>query len=180
MEITREEAAQLLEEYVTDEYQRLHSRMVAHVMEKFALSRGEDGKLWYLAGLLHDLDFTKYPDEHPQKELEWFKSWGYPEDFIHAVAAHGHSLNGVEPQTLMAKALLSVDELCGFLHAYSLMRPEGFSGMSPSKAAKKFKDKSFAAKIDREEVNYGVEKLGVPIEEHFGFVIKALQSFDSA
>jgi predicted hydrolase (HD superfamily) len=80
----------------------------------------------------------------------------------------------------MAKVLLSVDELCGFLHAYSLMRPEGFSDMSASKAVKKFKDKSFAAKIDRTEVEYGVEQLGVPMNEHFDFVIKALQYFNNA
>lgn len=180
MVMDRETGLKLLEEYVTDDYQKIHSKMVAHVMESFAKEKGEDTEIWYLAGLLHDLDFTQYPDEHPHKELEWFKNWGYPEDFIHAVAAHGHSITGVEPQTLMAKTLLAVDELCGFLYAYSLMRTDGFVDMKGSKAVKKFKDKSFAAKIDRSEVVYGVESLGVNLEEHFDFVIKALQNFNNA
>lgn len=180
MNIDREEGKKLLEKYVTDDYQKLHALMVAHVMEAFAKSKGEDSDTWYLVGLLHDLDFSQFPDEHPQKELEWFKEWGYPEEFIHAAAAHGHSINGVVPKTLIAKTLLAVDELCGFLHAYSLMRPEGFVGMTASKAVKKFKERSFAAKIDRDEVNYGVEVLGVPIDEHFDFVIKALQNFNNA
>jgi len=145
-------------------------------MKAYAQKFGEDEGLWYITGLLHDLDYYEYPEAHPKKEVEWFGEWNYPEELVHAVEAHGYKLTGVEPQTKLAKTLVAVDELCGFLHAYSLMRPTGFEGMKASKAIKKFRDKSFAAKVSREEVLYGIEKLGVDMNEHFAFVINALQN----
>lgn len=150
--------------------------MVADVMRAYAKKFSEDEDLWYITGLLHDIDYFEYPDEHPKKSLEWFKEWGYPEDLIHAVEAHGIFEPRVEPETKLAKTLIAVDELCGFLHAYSLMRPQGYGGMKASKAMKKFKDRSFAAKVDRDEIRYGVEQLGVDLLEHVNFVIKVFSS----
>jgi len=172
--VSRKGAQRLLEEHVKDEYQLRHAQMVARVMQAYAQEFGEDMDLWYITGLLHDLDYFEYPNEHPNKSVGWFKEWDYPEELIHAVQAHGYKLTGIEPTTKMAKTLVAVDELCGFLYAYSLMRPTGFEGMKASKAVKKFKDKSFAAKVSREEVLYGVDKLGVDLTKHFDFVIQEL------
>ncbi len=163
---TREEAKKLLEEHVKDDYQKLHVNMVANALEMYAKEYGEDLELWYITGLLHDLDYFEFPDEHPLKSLEWFKEWQYPEELIHTVAAHYWKKTGVQPASKLAAALIAVDELSGFLYAYSLMRPEHWEGMKPSSVSKKFKDKAFAAKIDREEVRFGVEKLGVDFSEH--------------
>ncbi len=170
-----ESAEKLLEEHVKDEYQKLHAHMVAKAMKAYAQKFGEDENLWYITGLLHDLDYFEYPQEHPRKSVEWFRQWGFPEELIHAVEAHGIFEPRIEPETRLAKTLIAVDELCGFLHAYSLMRPEGYVGMSASKAVKKFKDKAFAAKISREEILYGAEKLGVDFLEHVNFLIDVFQ-----
>ncbi len=180
MILTRATAEDLLSEYVTDDYQKLHAHMVASVMEAYAQKYGDDRDLWYITGLVHDLDFDQFPHEHPYKELAWFKEWALPEELVHAVDAHAHSITGTQPKADLAKVLLAVDELTGFLYAYSLMRPEGFKGMKASSAAKKFKDRSFAAKIDRTEVSYGVTQLGIDFSEHLAFVITVLETFTNA
>lgn len=168
---TRDEAATLLEEYVQDSYQRLHARMVALGLEAYADKFGTHKDLWYITGLLHDLDYFQYPDDHPTKSVEWFKEWGYPEALWHAVAAHAQHRTGVQPQTLLAKTLVATDELAGLLYAYSLMREEKFENMKVSSAMKKFKDSSFAAKVDRAEIMRGVELMGITLEEHIQFLI---------
>lgn len=168
----REEARKLLEEHVTSEYQRLHATMVADVLAAYAKELGENEDLWYITGLLHDLDYDVYPDDHPAKSLEWFSEWGYPEQLTHAIAAHAHSRTGVQPQTLLAGYLIATDELAGLLYAYSLMRSEGFEGMKLKSIKKKFKDKSFAAKVDREEIMFGVEKAGIDFDHHVMFLVK--------
>ena len=106
---TREAARELLEQHVKDEYQRYHALMVATAMEGYARQFGEDADLWYLAGYLHDLDFEEYPEEHPGVSLKWFREWGYPEDFIHAVEAHAYGYNDFQtlPRTKLAAALLA-------------------------------------------------------------------------
>jgi len=103
--------------------------------------------LRHITGLLHDVDYDEYPDKHPLKSVEWFQKLDVPEELIHAVKAHAYGITGVEPETPLASALIAVDELSGFLYAYSLMRPTGFDGMKPSKVAKKLKDPAFAAKV---------------------------------
>jgi putative nucleotidyltransferase with HDIG domain len=171
---TRQEALELLEEHVKDDYQKHHARMVAACLEAYATKYDEDSELWYLTGLLHDLDYFEHPEEHPKKSLEWFKEWDYSEELIHAVAAHAMDEPRVEPDSKLAACLIAVDELTGFLYAYSLMRPTGWEGMKAKSVKKKFKDKAFAAKIDREEIMYGIEKLGVDFSEHVTFVIDIL------
>jgi lysyl-tRNA synthetase class 2 len=172
---SREEALNLLEDHVKEPYQVLHAKMVAAGLEAYAEKFGEDKDLWYLTGLLHDVDYFEFPTEHPKKSLEWFEEWNYPTELTHAVAAHAHERTGVEPESRLAAALIAVDELAGLLYAYSLMRPEGFSGMEVSSAKKKFKDKAFAAKVDRDEIMFGVEKLGVDLGEHIEFLIGIFQ-----
>lgn len=175
--ISRKDAHNLLEKHVADQYQLMHSRMVAKVLEKYAEKFGADKDLWYLTGLLHDLDYYEYPTQHPQLALKWFEEMEFPKELIHAVEAHAHSFNNVEPKTKLASCLLATDELCGFIWAYSLMRPGGFDGMEASSVLKKFKDKGFAAKINREEIETGVNFFGEDFKEHITFVINVLKEF---
>lgn len=174
----RKAALEQLEEHVLDEYQRTHAKMVAAALEAYAQKLGEDVDLWYITGLLHDLDYYEFPDEHPNKALEWFEDWGFPKEMIHAVAAHYQKRTGVGPQSKLAACLIAVDELAGFLYAYSLMRPEGFAGMKAKSIKKKFKDKSFAAKVDRDEILYGVERFEVDFGEHALFLVEVFEGMD--
>lgn len=174
---TRKVAQELLEKHVEDDYQKIHANMVACAMEMYATEFEEDPDLWYICGLLHDLDYYKHPDEHPNESLKWFAEWGYPKKLIRAISAHAHGSGRTDtsPNTKMDFALIACDELCGLLYAYSLMRPEGFTGMKAKSALKKFKDKAFAAKIDREEIQIGVEGLGVDLKDHIQKLIDVFQ-----
>lgn len=177
---TREEAFILLDSKVSEEYQRLHSKMVATALEKYAEKFGEDKELWFITGLLHDLDYGLFPEQHPAKSLQWFKEWQYPQELIHAVEAHALNYNGftTEPETKLAAALIACDEMSGLLYAYSLMRPEGFNGMKVKSVKKKFKDKAFAAKINRNDISYGMEELGVDFADHTQVLLEAFSSMD--
>src|SRR5438046_579652 len=112
---TKVEAQALLEKYVQDEYQRYHALMVATALEGYAAKFGGGPQLWYVAGLLHDIDFEQFPAHHPAESLKWFAEWGYPEELIHAVEAHAYGYNGFTtlPKTKLAAGLLATDELCG-------------------------------------------------------------------
>ena len=165
---TREEALKKLEEHVKEPYQIIHAKMVAAAMEMYAKQFGANADLWYITGLLHDLDYFEFPDEHPKKSLVWFKEWGYPQELIDTISAHafGSKRTDTPPKTQFDFALIACDEMAGLLYAYSLMRPTKFTGMEAKSAIKKFKDKSFAAKIDRQEILVGVEGLGLDLKEH--------------
>lgn len=175
---SRKEAEKLLEEHVDDDYQKLHAKMVASGLEMYAKELDEDEDLWYITGLLHDIDYFEHPEEHPAKSIEWFRDWGFPDELSHAVNAHYWKATGVEPQTKLAAALIAVDELSGLLYAYSLMRPTGWEGMKAKSAKKKFKDKTFAAKVDRSDITYGVEKFGVELGEHMQKLIDIFSKMD--
>ena len=177
---TRKEALKLLEEYVQEPYQRLHAKMVALGMEAYAKHYGQNEDLWYITGLLHDLDYDKYPDAHPNESLKWFSDWGYPTELIDAVSAHafGSKRTDTPPKTKLDYCLIACDELSGLLYAYSLMRPEGFVGMQPKSVKKKFKDKSFAAKIDREEIMLGVDGLELDLGDHMNTLITVFQEIE--
>jgi len=175
---SRKEAMALLKKHVKDKYQVEHAKTVAYVMEKYAEKLKENKQLWYVTGLLHDLDYQEHPNEHPFKEIEWFKKKKYPDELVHAVEAHCYLETGVKPQTKLAFGLLAVDELTGIMYAYSLMRPDGFKGMKVKSFKKKFKDMKFAAKVSREEINYGIEKFGIEFNEHVEFVIKVLEEMN--
>lgn len=176
-----EQAYALLYQYVTDPYQRLHARMVAECLSGYAELFGEDTHLWYITGLLHDIDFERHPGEHPGPSLGWFREWGYPEELIHAVEAHAYGYNGylVEPETKLAKALIACDEVCGIFYAYQKLNPIPYGDMKASSILKRIKDKGFAPKIERETLHYGVQKLGLPLEEHIEHVIDFLSRFDA-
>lgn len=169
---SREEAKELLEKHVKDEYQKMHAQMIATGLEAYAHELGENADLWYITGLLHDLDYFETPDEHPTRAVEMFRERGYPEALVHAIEAHYWKKTNVMPATKLAAALIAVDELAGFLYAYSLMRPEGWEGMKASSVKKKFKEKTFAAKIDREDIMFGIENFGVDFSEHVAKMIE--------
>ncbi len=169
---TKEEALKILKEHVKDSYQQLHALMVASALEQIATLKNQDTTLWFVTGLLHDLDYYEYPKEHPKKSLEWFKEWGYPEDLIRAVEAHAYSrINAPKPDTMLSKYLYATDELSGLMYAYSLMRPTGFQDMAPKSVVKKLKDKRFAAKVDRTEVNEALEMIDEPRNEFIQILI---------
>lgn len=170
----RAEVVALLHRHVTDDYQRLHAEMVATAMEGYAQSFGEDRELWYITGLLHDIDFQAQPDAHPGPALQWFREWKYPAELIHAVEAHAYGYHGFKtlPETRLAAALLACDEISGIFYAYRKMNPVRYGDMKPSSIKKKFKEPSFAAKVDRNTITLGCEKLGVPLDEHIANLVR--------
>ena len=170
---TKAEAHALLEKHVQDEYQRHHALMVATAMEGYAPRFDGDPLLWYVTGLLHDLDFGEFPDVHPAESLRWFAEWGYPPELLHAVEAHAYGYHGYTtlPQTKLAAALVACDEISGIFYAYRKMNPVKYGEMKVSSIRKKLKDTTFAAKIDRGTVAMGCEHLGVPLDEHIANLI---------
>ena len=145
-------------------------------MRAYAPRFDGDVELWGLTGLLHDLDYERYPDletGHPRYAMEELRRLGYPEELIRAVASHADYLE-VSRDSAMEKALFAVDELSGFILACAYVRPEGLVGMTPKSVKKKLKQPSFAAAVNREELAHGAELLGVDFDEHLAFVIDAL------
>ena len=156
---------------------RKHLLGVETGMRAYARKWDEDEQLYAATGLLHDLDYERYPDldtGHPRKALELFEQEGYPQELIDAVAGHATFL-GVPRKTRMAKTLFAVDELSGFIAACALVRPTGIHGLTPKSVKKKLKQPSFAAGVNRDEVREGAEDLGVDFDEHVAFVIAALE-----
>ena len=172
---TKKEAQEILEKHVKDEYQRHHAYMVAIAMEGYAKLWNEDSHIWYLTGLLHDLDFEQYPHTHPKESLSWFKEWDYPEDMIHAVEAHAYNYNGFTtlPNSKLAFALMACDEISGIFYAYHKINPIKFSEIKASSIKKRFNEKSFAAKIDRATIYRGIEGLGISLDEHIANILKS-------
>ena len=173
---TREEAWQLVCEWISSEALRKHVLGVEAAMRAYARRDGADEELWGATGLVHDLDYERYPDPatgHPRHALEELRRRDYPEELIDAVAGHAEYL-GVPRTTQLAKTLYAVDELSGFVAACALVRPTGLDGMTPKSVRKKLKQPSFAAKVDREQIRRGIEELGVDETEHIQLVIGAL------
>ncbi len=172
--MTRDEALAILKEYTKTESLLKHAFAVEAAMRAYARKFNEDEELWGVVGLLHDFDYEKFPEEHPMKGSKILEEKGVPEDVRKAILGHAN-YSGVLRETLMAKTLYAVDELCGFLIAVALVRPTKSIGEVKVKSVKKkMKDKSFAAKVNRDEIREGAEELGVPFEEHVEFVVKAL------
>lgn len=172
---TRNEAVELLEEWVDNENLRKHMYAVEAAVRSYAREKGADEDLWGLAGLLHDLDWEKYPEEHPLKAVEALKEKGYPEAVVHAILAHRSDFTGVEPEAELDKVLVACDELTGLIVATSLVRPNGIDDLKPKSVKKKMKDSSFAAGVDRDDLREGAELLGVDMTEHIQKVIDAMR-----
>ncbi len=174
--MTREETFAILSEFTKSESLLKHAYAVEAAMRAYAKKYGQDEELWGNVGLLHDFDYEMYPDEHPMKGSEILKEKGVSEEMRTAILGHA-DFSGVPRETLMAKTLYAVDELSGFLTAVTLVRPtKALSEVKMKSVKKKMKDKSFAAKVNREEITRGAEELGVDFTEHVEFMINALSS----
>ena len=173
----RTQSLQLLKEYVWNENLRRHCLMVAEALGAYAQKLGEDEELWYQTGLLHDLDWEKYPDEHPNKAVRDLLK-DYPSELVEAVKAHAPDRTGVQPTTQLAKYLFACDELSGLMNAVSLMRPNGFADMKPKSVQKKLKDKSFAANVSRQDISRGFELIGTEPAEHIAFLIGVFRNIN--
>jgi putative nucleotidyltransferase with HDIG domain len=175
-EPTRDDAWELFCEWTESDSLRKHALGVEAAMRAYARKSGEDEELWAIAGIVHDLDYERYPDldtGHPRIALEELRKRGYPQEVIDAVAGHAEFLE-VPRETRMAKTLFAVDELSGFIAACALVRPTGIEGMKPKSVRKKLKQPSFAAKVDRGQIQRAIEDLGVDESEHIQFVIDAM------
>ncbi len=175
-EPTREDAWNLVCEWIASDSLRKHVLGVEAAMRAYARRDGADEEAWAIAGLVHDLDYERYPDldtGHPRYAIAELESRDYPQDIVDAVAGHADFMN-VPRVTPMAKTLFAVDELSGFVGACALVRPTGIEGMTPKSVRKKLKQPSFAAGVNRDEVRRGIEELGVDETEHIQLVIDAL------
>jgi putative nucleotidyltransferase with HDIG domain len=177
MEVTRDEAWRLFCEWTESESLRKHVVGVEAAMVGYAHDLGEDEELWAATGILHDLDYEKYPDlhtGHPRYAIEELRRRGYPEEMIDAIAGHAEFM-GVPRETPLAKTLYAVDELSGFVAACARVRPTGIHGLTPKSVKKKLKMPSFAAGVNRDEVRQGAEELGVDFDTHVAKVIASME-----
>ena len=173
---TRQKAWELLCEWTLSESLRKHARAVEHAMQSYAKKYEADETKWGIVGLLHDFDYERYPDQrHPQLGSETLREKGYPEDVVRAILSHA-DYTGVQRESLLEHALFATDELCGFLTACALVRPDkSLDTLEVSSVKKKIKDKAFARTVNRQDLWQGAEELGVSFDEHCAFVIAALR-----
>jgi putative nucleotidyltransferase with HDIG domain len=175
-DLSREDAWQLVCEWIESDSLRKHLLGVEAAMCAYARKWSEDEEAYAVTGLVHDLDYERYPDletGHPRYAIKELERRGYPQEVIDAVAGHADFM-GVPRETRMAKTLYAVDELSGFIAACALVRPTGIEGMKPKSVKKKLKQPSFAAAVNRDEVRRGIEELGVDQDEHIALIIDAL------
>jgi putative nucleotidyltransferase with HDIG domain len=177
MDVSRDKAWRLFCEWTESDSLRKHVLGVEAGMVSYAREYGEDEELWAATGILHDLDYERYPDletGHPRIALRELERLGYPQELIDAVAGHASFL-GVPRETRLAKTLFAVDELSGFIVACALVRPTGIHGMTPKSVKKKLKTPAFAAGVNRDEVRTGADELGVDFDEHVARLIAAME-----
>ena len=175
--MTREKAWELFCEWTASDSLRKHVLGVEGAMLAYAREGGHDEELWAATGILHDLDYERYPDletGHPRMAIAELRARGYPDELVDAVAGHADFMD-VPRETALARTLYAVDELSGFIAACALVRPTGIIGMKPKSVKKKLGQPSFAAAVDREAVRRGAEELGVDFDEHVGRVIAAME-----
>ena len=171
----RSDAVALLEEWVESDGLRKHMYAVEAAVRHYARMRDEDEDVWGLAGLLHDLDWEKHPENHPLPAVDRLRELGYPEEILQAILAHRSEFTGVQPESELDKVLVACDELSGLVFASCLVRPTGIDDLKPKSVTKKLKDKSFAAGVSRDEVQRGIDLLGIDRAEHIQNVIDGLR-----
>jgi len=174
---TREEAYQLLTEYNKSDSLIKHALAVEGVMRYFARKRGEDEEKWGVIGLVHDLDYERFPEEHCHKSEEILKEKGWPEEYIRAVVSHGWGLcSEVEPQTELEKVLYAIDELTGLVVTTALVRPsKSVMDVKVKSVKKKWKDKRFAAGVDRSIIEKGAQMLGMELTDLLADTLAGMQ-----
>ena len=174
--LTIEEAYELLNDWVPNERLRLHMKQVAGVMKAWSIEKqGADATTalkWELAGLLHDADWEKYPDDHCRIIIEELEKRNIDPEIIHCIASHGPGYFGVEPLTTMDKMIYAIDELSGFIHAAALIRPTQYEGLEVKSILKKLKTPSFAAQVKRNDISDALSRINIPLEELIGFIIQ--------
>ena len=170
------DAHALLEEWVPNERLRLHMKQVAAVMKAWATEKypADDlaARKWELAGLLHDADWEKWPDQHCRVIIEELERREIDPEVIRCIASHGPRVFGVEPESEMDKMIYAVDELSGFIHACTLVRPDGYEGLEVKSVLKRLKSPAFAAQVSREDIHDGVSRIGISLEELIEFIIR--------
>ena len=179
---SRDSALALVHQYTASDSLRKHMLSVEAAMRAYAEKFGEDAERWGLTGLVHDFDYERYPNEvhsptegHPSEGVRILRSHGFPEDILTAILGHGTYTN-VPRETTMAKTLFAVDELTGLITATALVRPtKSVMEVEAKSVRKKMKDKAFARGVNREDVLEGARDLGVDLDEHIDFVIRAMQ-----
>ena len=173
--MTIEEAHALLNEWVPNERLRLHMKQVAAVMKAWAIEKenadATTALKWELSGLLHDADWERHPNDHCRIIIEELEKRNFDPDVIHCIASHGPKYFGVEPVNKMDKMIYVFDELSGLVHAYSLMRPEGYDAMEVKGIKKRLKEKSFAANVSRDDINDAFSRIEHSPEEIMQFII---------
>lgn len=173
--ITRDQAEKLFKKYNKSESLYHHALSVEAVMREYAKKLGEDEDYWGIVGFLHDIDWEMFPEEHCKKAPELLKEIDTPDDMIHAICSHGYGLvTDVEPEREMEKILYTVDELTGLVNATALMRPTKIEGMEVKSVKKKWKDKRFAAGVNREVIEKGAEMAGLDISDLIATTITAM------
>jgi len=175
---SREQALEILKTHVKADHLIRHALTVEAVMRYFAELYGEDVEKWGIIGLLHDIDFEKYPEQHCQKVRELLSPYGFQEEYMRAIESHGYGIvNDVEPMARMEKVLFATDELTGLIAATALMRPSrSILDLEVSSVKKKWKQKGFAAGVDREVVKKGAEMLGIELDELIDHTIKGMRT----
>ena len=170
-----EEAHALLNEWVPNERLRLHMKQVAAVMKAWAIEKENANEQtvlkWELAGLLHDADWDKYPDDHCRIIIEELEKRNIDPEVIHCIASHGPGYFGVEPSNTMDKMIYAFDELSGFVHAAALIRPTRYEGLEVKSVLKRLKSPAFAAQVSREDINDAISRINTPLEEIIQFII---------
>jgi len=179
---TRDEALTLLKEFNHTSSLVKHALAVEGVMRYMARKRGEDEEKWGIIGLVHDLDYERYPEQHCKKTKEILTERGWPEDYIHAIMSHGWGLvTDIKPEDEMEKVLYAIDELTGLIVATALVRPsKSVLDMKVKSLKKKWKDKSFAAGVNREVIQNGAQMLGVELDDLFSDTIAAMREVAEA
>ena len=174
--LTLANAKEILHKHTTEQHLFVHAAAVSAAMGAMAEHFGEDKAYWEAIGYLHDVDFEKYPDEHCQHVRELLAGESVDEEDMANIISHGYGIctEEVKPTTSLQKSLFAVDELTGIIHAYALMRPDGMEGMEVKSLKKKFKDKKFAAKCNRELIKNGVADLGMELGDVMACCIKGM------
>ena len=174
--IEEQEALNFLNSWVENERLRLHMKQVAAVMKAWALERENlpesEAYKWWLAGLLHDADWEKYPDDHCRVIIEELEKRNIDPSIIQCIASHGPRHFGVEPRSTMDKMIYVFDELSGFIHAAALVRPTNYEGMDVKSVQKKLKTPAFAAQVSREDISDAIARINTPLDEIIKFIIE--------
>lgn len=174
--LTEAEALQLLDDWVPNERLRLHMRQVGALLKTWALEREglpeAEAHKWWLAGVLHDAEWEKYPEEHCRRIIEELETRQLDPTVIRTIACHGPRHFGVEPESTMEKMIYVFDELSGFIHAAALIRPTRYEGMDVKSVLKKLKTPSFAAQVNRDEINDAIGRTNLSLEEVIDFILK--------